>query len=188
MPQILKFLALFLLLLPGACATGNVQLTQEMHDQLINPPPYRLSKGDVVKIVVHDEEGLKGNYTLDESGRIDFPLIGSQKIGGHNLAEIRKILTERLAEGYLVEPDVRVKLEKTKPVYVIGEVVNPGPVSYQTGLNVLQIVSDSGGYSLRANKNRIFLTRPSWDLQRTPVPLHTKTRPGDVIEVPERFF
>jgi polysaccharide export outer membrane protein len=67
----------------------------------------------------------------------------------------------------------------------LGEVKNPGCFSYVPGMTASEAVAMAGGYTYRAKKNQLVITRNGNKLggdHDTPVLW------GDVIEVLERLF
>ncbi|MGD8914101.1 MAG: SLBB domain-containing protein, partial [Candidatus Thiodiazotropha sp.] len=69
-----------------------------------------------------------------------------------------------------------------------GEVKNPGGYGYRDGLTVHKAVSLAGGFSERANKNKISITHEDSNDEVEGVKLNDQVRPGDVINVKESFF
>jgi protein involved in polysaccharide export with SLBB domain len=76
-----------------------------------------------------------------------------------------------------------------RPFFILGEVNHPGSYPYQNGMTVINAVALAGGYTARANHDRIKL-KHSNDKggEGQDVKEDTTVLPGDVIEVAERFF
>ncbi len=76
-----------------------------------------------------------------------------------------------------------------RPFYILGEVKNPGSNPYVNGMTVINAVVLAGGYTYRARENRVLIIRAS-DPKRKSAPADhgTAVLPGDIIDVPERFF
>ena len=100
-------------------------------------------------------------------------------------------LTEQLAAGYLADPRVSAEVLDYRPYYILGEVNRPGQYPFAYGLTIEQAVAAAGGFTYRANDDRIFLKRALdtqekvVDLDKTPA---FRVLPGDTIRVGERFF
>ena len=64
---------------------------------------------------------------VNEDGTIFYPYVGVLRVSGMRLAEIRNLITTRLAK-YIekVQLDVRVNAFRSKRVYVVGEVKTLG--------------------------------------------------------------
>ena len=55
-------------------------------------------------------------------------------------------------------------------------------------MTVLNAVAVAGGYTYRANTDRVYITRGDGTEQEYPASQSVKVLPGDVVRVPERFF
>lgn len=150
---------------------------------------YRLESGDEVKVFVLNEVDISGDYIIDGSGMVSFPLIGTVSARGKTLPEFDSLLTSRLADGFLRSPDVSVELLNYPPYYILGEVNEPGQYPFSDDLTVLKAVATAKGFTHRANK-KVILIKGADDLEETRVTLEADTivLPGDTIRVLERFF
>ena len=74
--------------------------------------------------------------------------------------------------------------------YVIGEVQKPGNYPYVTDMTALNAVAMAGGFTYRARKNDFYIKRLDKDGKMVRVVASTSTvlRPGDTLEVRERYF
>jgi len=63
------------------------------------------------------------------------PLIGDVGIEGCTTAQAKQIITDRYADGYLLNPNISVEIDAYKPIYVIGEVRTPGEFEYSPDMN-----------------------------------------------------
>jgi polysaccharide export outer membrane protein len=150
---------------------------------------YTLGSGDKVKITVYGEDDLGGEFAVDGSGHVQLPLIGQVKAAGLTLHQFAASVTLALQNGYLKEPKVNAQVLNYRPFYIIGEVNKPGEYPYENGLTVLRAVALAGGYTYRANDNRVYVRRVN-DSEENSMPADSKTRiyPGDIVRVPERIF
>jgi polysaccharide export outer membrane protein len=91
-------------------------------------------------------------------------------------------------EPLLVQPGDTIRIVKGS-IYILGEVNRPGEYSFSPGMTVLSAVATAGGFSYRANKNRVHIRREgeSDEKKFVVIPL-LPIQPGDTIRVPERFF
>lgn len=150
---------------------------------------YRLAPGDRVKVIVFGHEDLSGEYEVDNEGRLSLPLIKSVQASGLTIQEVEQAITDKLRPDYLKNPRVGVVVLEYRPFYILGEVKNPGSYPYSSNLTVTAAVALAGGYTYRARKNRIVIIRADDpDQEKIPAESNTPVLPGDVIEVPERFF
>jgi polysaccharide export outer membrane protein len=151
--------------------------------------PYRLGSGDRLRIVVFGQEGLTNIYAVDPNGSVTMPLIGSVRARGLTANELAQSIAGRLRQGYIREPHVAVEIELYRPFFILGEVANPGQYPYVANMTIETAVAIAGGYSPRAYKYRIKLTRNiDGEIVRGLVPPAYPVRPGDTINVTERWF
>ena len=150
---------------------------------------YRLDAGDRLRIVVFGQEGLTNSYAVDAGGAITMPLIGAVHARGLTPAELANAITGKLRGGYIREPYVAVEVEAYRPFFILGEVAAPGQYPYVPNMTVESAVAIAGGFSPRAQKASVDLTRTDRNgATRAAVPLGTLLRPGDTIVVGERWF
>ena len=150
---------------------------------------YRLDAGDRLRIVVFGQEGLTNSYAVDAGGAVTMPLIGAVHARGLTPAELASAITTKLRGGYIREPYVAVEVEAYRPFFILGEVAAPGQYPYVPNMTVESAVAIAGGFSPRAQKASVDLTRTDRNgATRATVPLGTLLRPGDTIVVGERWF
>jgi protein involved in polysaccharide export with SLBB domain len=150
---------------------------------------YRLGTGDKMKITVYGEDDLSGEFLVDGSGQVQFPLIGQVSAAGLTIHEFVAGLTSQLGAKYLRDPRVSVQIENYRPFYIMGEVNKPGEYPFESGLNVLGAIAVAGGYTYRANDNDVYIRRVGATKEETfPATGATKVYPGDVVRVAERIF
>lgn len=151
---------------------------------------YRLGSGDQLKITVFGETDLSGQYEIDGSGFVAFPLVGEVKAAGGTVRELEKGIASKLSAGYLKNPTVSIEVLTYRPFFILGEVKRPGSYAYKNGLNVLNAVALAGGYTYRAKSSVWVITRSgdkSYN-EREITDGAFQIRPGDTIVIPERFF
>ena len=160
-----------------------------------NPEPqkiletqYTLGAGDRLRITVFGEEGLSGEFQVDGSGNISFPLIGEVQVKGLSLRQLEQRLVESLQEGYLIDPKVSLEVLNYRPFYILGEVKNPGKYEYISGINLYNAVAMAGGYTYRARHNSAEITRSSPEIKIKDADHSTVILPGDIINIRQRFF
>jgi len=152
-------------------------------------PAYRLDAGDRLRIVVYGQDGLTNSYAVDAGGAITMPLIGAVHARGLTPAALAASITSKLRNGYIREPYVAVEVEAYRPFFILGEVTAPGQYPYVPNMTVESAVAIAGGFSPRAQKGAVDLTRSeAAGAVRASVPLGTMLRPGDTIVVNERWF
>ena len=152
-------------------------------------PDYRLGSGDKIKVTVFGHEDLSGEFEVDGSGNVSLPLIRNVPAQGLTVSQLEQAVIDRLQPDYLKDPSVSVEVLNYRPFYIYGEVNQPGSYPYVSGMSVLNAIAMAGGFTYRAKKSEVQIIRAD-DASKSPSEggPDTQVLPGDVIEVPERFF
>jgi polysaccharide biosynthesis/export protein len=151
--------------------------------------PYTLDSGDRLRIVVFGQEGLTNSYIVDVSGRISMPLIGAVTARGCTTTQLARLIADRLRQGFIREPHVSIEVEIYRPFFILGEVIAPGQYPYVPNMTVETAVAIAGGFTPRAYRWDVEVSRSSSGVtSRQKVPLIAPVRPGDTINVSERWF
>jgi len=173
----------------AAAALAAIVLSAAVAAEIDTKSVYRLSAGDKVRITVYGHEDLSGEFEVDGTGRLSLPLIQAVEAEGMTAKDLEEAITAKLQPDYLKNPRVSVDMLNYRPFYIIGEVNSPGSYPYVNGMTVLNAVAVAGGFTYRAHKDKVKLLRGGDDNQEEiRAKDDTLVLPGDVIEVPERFF
>lgn len=161
----------------------------------------RLGPGDVIEVRVFQQEDMTAPYVVSSQGTITFPLIGQVTVNDKTPAQLEGEIRERLADGYLRDPQVSVlvKESKSRKIDVFGQVRRPGSMPFRDGMTITEAVSSAGGFTGMAKRNSVRVTRRGEDDREDKFVLPVENigkgsapnfylRPGDVIYVPERLF
>jgi len=108
---------------------------------------YLLSPGDRVAITVFGQPELSGDFLIDGAGELLLALIGSVPAADASLGELQQRVTDRLADGYLRDPKVSVRIAEFRPIYVVGGVRLPGSYPFRHGMSVLTALALAGGFA-----------------------------------------
>lgn len=163
---------------------------------------YQICERELIRISVYEHPDLSGDYRVSGEGTISFPLLGDLEVAGLTEKNLQKKLTELLAKGYLVDPQIIVRVVEYRDyVYVTGEVKKPGAYSYEENMTVIKAVTLAGGLTDMAAAGRIRIKRQprtNHDTNSDPgkekkakeikVKMDDLVLPNDIIIVPERFF
>ena len=150
---------------------------------------YRLSSGDQIKITVYGHEDLSGEFEVDSQGSIGLPLIEEVMAAGLTVEELEIAITDELKPDYLRNPSVTIEVLSYRPIFILGEVRAPGAYPYAKGMTVVNVVALAGGYTYRARTKAIIITRRDGEAKgEIEANADTAILPGDIIEVPERYF
>jgi protein involved in polysaccharide export with SLBB domain len=173
-----------------------VQVSRDSND-------YRIMPADTLEISVFQEPDMKSTLRVSNEGTIAFPLIGVVTVGGLTPQGAAQTLRDRLAKGYLINPQVSVTVTEfsKRRFTVLGEVQKPGSYDMpdQQVVTVLQAIGMAGGYTRIANASNVTLMRKQGGQSQT-FALNARrmaagnsesaftVMPGDVITVAESRF
>jgi polysaccharide export outer membrane protein len=152
--------------------------------------PYRLGVGEQVRIITFGEERLTGEFKVNDRGQIAVPLLGNIPANGLTTTELEHSIAQQLVDKkVLVNPSVSVEVLAYRPVFILGEVTKPGEYPYKPGMTVLTAVAIAGGFTYRAETDYAsILRRVDSHPVEGKVSRNVEVRPGDVIDVYERYF
>ena len=151
--------------------------------------PYTPDSGEKLRIVVFGQDTLSNNYTVDAQGTVSLPLVGAVEARGLTTAQLGGAIAARLRSGYVRDPSVAVEVETYRPFFVLGEVTFPGQYPYVPNMTVENAIAIAGGFTPRASKDKVSITRKvQGQPSRYVLPMRYPLRPGDTIEVSERWF
>ncbi len=150
---------------------------------------YLLDAGDKVRVFVYGQPNLSRVYPVDGQGFIAMPLIGGVKARALTTYDLSNQIAATLREQYVRDPEVSVEIAEYRPFYIMGEVRSAGQFPYQSGMSVKAAIAIAGGFGPRADERNIQITRlVNGEHETIVVPANYAIRPGDTIEVKERFF
>ena len=126
---------------------------------------YRIQPGDQLAITVLEDETLNRTALVLPDGRISVPLAGSVQASGRTVDTVENAIADRLASNFAVRPSVFVSVTTvsdtglTFPIYVVGQVGEPGQREVEAGTTLLQAIALAGGLDRFAATKRIQLRR-----------------------------
>jgi polysaccharide export outer membrane protein len=133
---------------------------------------------------------------IAENGTIYYPYAGVVHVAGKTLREVRAVLIKKLSKYIAnVQLDVRIAAFRSKRVYVVGEVNEPGIQQIRDiPLTIVDAINLSGGFTNESDHSQITVTRGDdiylVDLQALYEDGNTRQnillQPGDVVNVPDR--
>ncbi len=103
-------------------------------------------------------DSQKQSYLVDNSGNIEFPIIGTLSVSGYSLNKLKSILKEKLLV-YVKDPVINIRLLNFK-IAVLGEVVNPGLITVTSQrITVLEALAAAGDLTPFGRRENILLIR-----------------------------
>lgn len=99
-------------------------------------------------------------YTVDNSGNIDFPVLGAVSVGGMTKNEVaEKIKSGILRSGMITDPIVTVDYQNLM-FSTLGEVSRPGTYAIVKGkTTIMDALSMSGDLTINGLRDKVFVTR-----------------------------
>ncbi|TWG90117.1 exopolysaccharide production protein ExoF [Mesorhizobium sp. J18] len=136
------FVAILTLLLTGAGVSAAEYELGPMDKLRIKVAEWQTAEG-----AVREWSSVAGDYTVGPSGSISLPFVGQIPAAGKTTAEIEETIADELQQrfGLLDRPAASVEIIEYRPIFVTGDVQNPGRYPYDPGLTVLRTVSVAGG-------------------------------------------
>ncbi|TPG42892.1 polysaccharide export protein [Sphingomonas koreensis] len=177
-----------LALMLNSCAGGTGSLPQM-------PPlattQYQLGTGDEVRIYVYGLDAFNNTtFTVADDGALSLPMIDKVQAQGKTFAQLEGAIKQKLLDKQILKtPMVNVQPTALRPFYILGEVNKPGEYAYRPGMSVRAAVAMAGGYTFRADQQRVAITR-TLDGQQMQgrADADAPVQPGDQIQVHERWF
>jgi len=159
-------------------------------------PEYIIGPDDTLHVSVWKEPDLTATLPVRPDGKISLPLLNDVQAAGLTPMQLADSLTGKLKK-FVADPRVTVVVTQinSKRVYLVGEVLHPGPLPMLPNMTVLQALA-SGGFTQFANTKGIYVLRTENGRQiKTPVNYkqlikgesvdqNLVLRPGDTIVVP----
>jgi len=170
---------------------------------------YRIQPGDTLAVTVLEDDTLSRQLLVLPDGRVSMPLAGSINAAGRTVDAVEANIADKLASNFAVRPSVFVSvvglaqpITETFPIYVLGQVNNPGQVEVLPGTTLLQAIALSGGLARFAATKRIQLRRSDSSTGKERLYIFNYNaverggaiesmitlRQGDVVLVPERHL
>lgn len=190
MRQPVRFLAI-VLAIAGGCMPCGLSAQETRSSGVIG-------RMDNVEIMVFREDELTTRGQLSADGTITMPLIGAVRLEGLTTDQAASLVTRKLADGYLVRPEVSVSIAARirKTVTVLGQAQRPGvfELPAHRRLTLVESIGMAGGVTRIANSKKITLKRGgnvrTINLKEitSGVGNDITLQDGDVVTIPEGLF
>jgi polysaccharide export outer membrane protein len=178
----------------GTSLFNNVPDTFAHVENIPVSADYVIGPGDELRIQIYGQVNQQGTFTVDRTGNIAFPTVGSIHVAGVRYDQLAAFIKSQLDRVYR-NFDVAVNLGQLRSiqVYVTGNARRPGAYTVSSLSTLLNAVFASGGPQPQGSMRDIQLNRGArtivhfdlYDLllkgdKSKDVPLE----PGDVIFIP----
>lgn len=121
---------------------------------------YRIGAEDVLDISVWQSPDLTKTVPVSSTGEISYLFLGNIPVAGKSPKELEQILKQKLAQGYVKDPEVSVSIKEynSKKILVFGEVGQPGMYKLKGNLPLLEMLFLVGG--VKEDAKRMTIIRP----------------------------
>ncbi|WP_212524288.1 polysaccharide biosynthesis/export family protein [Actibacterium sp. MT2.3-13A] len=127
--------AFLLLAMGGAC-----------HAATATPDSYSINIGDELEMDILDDSDPPQRYSVGSDGQVQLPLIGGVSVENITLGQARDLIRRTYVEREIfVAPTVELSVANFRPIFVLGDVRNPGNYDFQPFLTAEQAVGLAGG-------------------------------------------
>jgi polysaccharide export outer membrane protein len=180
---------LFVFAIAGISAGVSVPASAQTQPSTSSAASYILGPNDRIRLKVYGENDISGEYEIDNTGQVSIPLAGHIRAAGATTRQLEKSIASALSKGIVRDPRVNIEIAQYRPYYILGEVKKSGEYPYRHGLTVMDAVASAGGFTYRANENKVVLRRSGAGAEETfPLDAPVPVFPGDNIRIPERYF
>ena len=132
-----------------------------------------------------------GYVVITRPAGVGSPLPESEPGGGSSLrVSMKELQSGQIPEGFLLRDGDSINVPRAESVYVTGYVKAPGPYVVEGSLTVMQAIAMAGGPTERGATGRVKIFRRVGDTveEVKNVKLSDLVKPGDTIQVPQRYF
>ncbi len=144
------------------CLIGSLGMSSlSFSAENLSDKEYTVGPEDVLVIRVWDNEDLNRTVEVSLEGAFTFPLIGKVNANGFSVFELENLIEKRLADGYIIAPQVTVDVKEyqSQKVFLLGEVTSPGSYVLKRKTHILELISKAGGFTDMAGRT-IKIVRP----------------------------
>ncbi len=133
-----------------------------IHAENFTNDNYTIGTDDILDIIVWDNNDMNRSVEVSSKGTFTFPLIGKIHAKGLSVFELENYITERLADGFINDPQVSISVKnyKSQKVFLFGEVAQPGSYVIKRKTHILELISKAGGFTDKSGRI-IKIVRPS---------------------------
>ena len=130
----------------GASLFNNVPSTFAPVDNIPVAPDYTIGPGDELRIQLFGQQNQQGSFTVDRSGDIAFPDVGTIHVAGIKYAQLQAFLKSQLSRDFR-NFDLNVNLGQLRSiqVFVVGAARRPGSYTVSSLSTLLNALFASGG-------------------------------------------
>ncbi|NNE42900.1 MAG: polysaccharide export protein [Gemmatimonadetes bacterium] len=148
---------------------------------------YTIGVGDVLSVKVWQRQDLSAQVTVDHEGSVNLPLVGAIRAVGQTPERLGEELTRRFSfvDRQVSQVTVTVEEFRSRRIYLMGQVRQPGTYSYPDIPSVWEIIREAGGPLPDAALTRIQVIPPEGEGRPVTVDLDRALATGDYSQLPK---
>lgn len=122
---------------------------------------YRIGPEDLLEVQVFGVDQLARTVRVNSFGMVSMPLIGALPVGGMTAQEAERMISRRLAESYLQDPQVSVFIKEytNQRVTIEGAVAKPGIYPLRGETTLLRALAMAGGQGSLSDMSNVMVFR-----------------------------
>jgi len=98
-----------------------------------------------IRLRVWGSHDLSGEYTLNPDSSLSLPMLGRLDVGKMTTTEAEHLISEKLSELTRSDVAVAVEVDRYRPAFVVGQVMESGAIAWRPGLKVIQALALARG-------------------------------------------
>ncbi len=124
------------------------------------PSDYLIGVEDVLSVVFWRDKDMSADVVVRPDGKISLPMLNDVPAAGLTPEALAAAIA-KAATKYVKDPGATVIVReiRSRKIYVIGEVVKPGPFPLSAEMNVLKAIGEAGGFIEGANRSDVVIVR-----------------------------
>lgn len=116
------------------------------------PDGYTINIGDELEMDILDDSDPPQRFSVGSDGQVQLPFIGGIAVENITLGQARDLIRNTYVEREIfVAPTVELSVANFRPIFVLGDVRNPGNYDFQPFLTAEQAVGLAGGPAISTN-------------------------------------
>lgn len=123
------------------------------------PLKYVIGPGDEVRLLLWGRVNAQYNLTVDRDGRITIPQIGPLYVAGMTFEEMSKYIIKQSEQIVGTNVDISMGALKTIQVFILGDVVRPGPYTIGSFATITDALLMAGGPTVIGSMRNVQLRR-----------------------------
>ncbi|SDL92244.1 polysaccharide biosynthesis/export family protein [Aliiruegeria lutimaris] len=116
------------------------------------PDNYTINVGDELEFDILDDDAPPQRFVIGSDGLVQLPFIGGVRVASLPVGEAREMIRRTYVDREIfISPGIDLSIASFRPIFVLGDVKQPGNYDYQPFLTAEQAVGLAGGPAVFAN-------------------------------------